>query len=131
MDFNRFDFPKEIIRVTAGNGSEALLITGSEKTALVDCGLAYCASGLIENLKAGLRGRSLDYVLASHTHYDHIGALPFVKQVWPGAITVGSEHAYNVLQVRNELRSNSHRYRVWQHSYILIPHRKYEWGRLA
>ncbi len=40
---NRFDFPENIVRVTAGNGGEALLILGSEKTVLVDCGMAYCA----------------------------------------------------------------------------------------
>ncbi|MEI3279948.1 MAG: hypothetical protein V8R46_03865 [Eubacterium ramulus] len=44
----RYEFPKNIVRVTAGKGGEALLILGSEKTALVDCGMAYCADKLIE-----------------------------------------------------------------------------------
>ena len=64
-DFDRFDFPADIQRVTAGNGGEALLINGSEKTALLDCGMAYCGSRMVENLKSALqnRGRStLDIV---------------------------------------------------------------------
>ena len=33
----RYEFPENIVRVTAGKGGEALLILGSEKTALVEC----------------------------------------------------------------------------------------------
>ena len=94
--FDRFGFPDGIVRVTSGFGGEALLIIGSRKTALLDCGMAYCADKLAENIKRELGEKEIDYILISHTHYDHIGALPFVKQVWPNAITVGSEHAQNV-----------------------------------
>ena len=48
----RYEFPENIVRVTAGNGGEALLVLGSEKTALVDCGMAYCADNLIRNIRA-------------------------------------------------------------------------------
>lgn len=94
---DRFDFPDGVIRVTAGVGGEALLITGSEKTALLDCGMAYCGETLIENIGKALAGRDLDYVLVSHTHYDHLGALPFVRESWPGAVTLGAEYARYVL----------------------------------
>ena len=40
--FDRFSFPADVQRVTAGYGGEALLVYGSEKTALIDCGMAYC-----------------------------------------------------------------------------------------
>ena len=95
--FDRFDFPEGVVRVTAGRGGEALLITGSEKTALVDCGMAYCAADMIENLNRELKGRKLDYMLLSHSHFDHLGALPFIRQAWPDAITVGAGYAHRVL----------------------------------
>ncbi|MGI6722742.1 MAG: hypothetical protein ACOX4I_09490 [Anaerovoracaceae bacterium] len=40
---DRFAFPDFITSVSAGYGGESLLIEGSEKTALYDCGMAYCA----------------------------------------------------------------------------------------
>jgi glyoxylase-like metal-dependent hydrolase (beta-lactamase superfamily II) len=95
--FSRFDFPGNVKNVTVGHGGTAILITGSEKTAVVDCGMAYSAIRFIKNLKKELAGRDLDYVLISHTHYDHVGALPFVKQAWPGVVTIGAEHAKKVL----------------------------------
>lgn len=95
--FDRFAFPGGIRRVTAGRGGEAILILGTKKTALLDCGMAYCGSKLTKNLKRELAGRKLDYVLLSHSHYDHIGALPYVKKAFPEALTLGSEHAKDVL----------------------------------
>ena len=103
--FDRFDFPdKDIYRVTAGHGGESLLIAGSEKTALIDCGMAYCGAKTVDNLKAALKtaGKdSLDYVFLSHSHYDHIGALPYIKKAFPDACVCGSEHCSHVLKRPN------------------------------
>lgn len=95
---DRMDFPSPLVRVTGGPGGEAILILGSEKTALYDCGMACFADNLIENLKTVLNaeGKTLDYILLSHTHYDHIGALPYVLQVWPEAQVCGLQKAKEV-----------------------------------
>jgi len=93
---DRFAFPGNVKRVSAGSGGETLLITGSEKIAILDCGMAFAAGRLIENLKHELNGRAPDYLLISHTHYDHIGALPFVRREWPDIITAGAKHAAKV-----------------------------------
>ena len=72
-EFDRFGFPADVYRVTAGFGGEALLIVGSEKTALLDCGMAYCGSRMVEKLARRLaeNGREkLDYIILSHSHYD-------------------------------------------------------------
>lgn len=96
---SRLDYPRGVVRVTAGRGGEALLILGEEKTALYDCGMAYCHRQLIENIEKTLResGREgVDLVLLSHTHYDHIGALPYVLKRWPKAQVCGAEKALKV-----------------------------------
>jgi flavorubredoxin len=61
-----------IMEVTGGMGGNAFLVRGAEKTVLIDCGMAYCASNLIRNIKQALNQLTLDYILISHSHYDPI-----------------------------------------------------------
>lgn len=99
--YDRFSFPGPIYRVTGGHGGEALLICGTEKTALLDCGMAYCAEVTLSNLVGRLSalGRDrLDYILLSHSHYDHIGALPWIREAFPSAVVCGSEHCAKILK---------------------------------
>ena len=97
--FDRFAFPEQLVRVTAGMGGEAILIFGSEKTALYDTGMAYCADGIIRNIRKALSERGfekLDYILLSHSHYDHVAALPYLQEAFPDAISCGSEKCRKV-----------------------------------
>ena len=86
-----------IIDVTGGQGGKAFLLLGQQKTALIDSGMAYCAAGLIANARQALAGRDLDYILISHSHYDHIGAIPYLRAVWPSLQVLGAEYARRVL----------------------------------
>ena len=95
----------KIINVTGGKGGNAHLLLGQEKTALVDCGMAYCASALIGNIRQELGGRVLDYLLISHSHYDHIGAIPYLKAEWPDSKVLGAEYDKRVLTSVNALES--------------------------
>ena len=100
----RFSFPEGVIRVSAGAGGESILVWGDEKTALLDCGMAYSAKGLIHNIRVVLsqlseqtgRACTLDYILATHTHYDHIGGLSAVRLAWPEACVCAGAYAANV-----------------------------------
>ncbi len=94
-----------IVDVTGGKGGNAFLVLGDEKTALIDCGMAYCADQLISNIRQVLTTGSLDYILISHSHYDHIGAIPYLKQNWPGAKVFGAEYARRILTRQNALRT--------------------------
>lgn len=105
---DRFDYPDHIVRVTAGFGGEALLVFGKEKTVLYDCGMAYCHQGLTDNIEKALgeKGRdTIDYVLISHTHYDHIGALPYILQKWPHVTVCGAAKAKQVFESEGARRT--------------------------
>ena len=78
------------VNCIAQNSSEGNLLIGDTFTALIDCGMVFCAQGTIQKVKEALKGRPLDYIIFSHTHYDHIGALPFFKNEWPALRTVTS-----------------------------------------
>ena len=82
--YNRREYPQGLYDVTcAQRGSAATLIVGSEKTALYDCGHAYGYADAIANIHEALDGRPLDYILVSHSHFDHIGALPYILDAFP------------------------------------------------
>lgn len=100
-DFDRFDFPIDAHRVTSGSGGETILVFGSEKTLLYDCGMAYCGWHTVDNIKKKLaeKGRdTLDYVILSHSHYDHMGALPYIKQAFPDVKVHASEKAARIFE---------------------------------
>lgn len=101
--YDRFGFPEGYVRVTAGIGGEAVLITKYGKSILMDCGMAFCGDKLVENIKKVLGDRKLDMIFVSHTHYDHIGALPNVLKAYPDAVVYGSEKAKSVFQRQGAL----------------------------
>ena len=55
--------------------SNIFLILGDEKTALIDTGTGFQLDSTIKSIDKGLNGRSLDYVILTHRHYDHVGGL--------------------------------------------------------
>lgn len=94
--------------------SEGKLLIGSEKTALFDCGMLFCADETIAAVEKALNGRTLDYIFATHTHYDHIGALPAFRDRWPDVKLVTSPVGATVLlkatprRVIRELSQNAY-----------------------
>ena len=78
------------INCIAHNSSEGSLLIGNTHTALIDCGMAFCAAETIQKVQDALKGRPLDYIILTHAHYDHVGALPFFREKWPGLQTVVS-----------------------------------------
>ena len=100
---HRYDVPEPVYRVTAGQGGEAYLIVGSEKTALFDSGIACFSLGLISNIHEILDplGKTLDYCILSHTHYDHVGALPDIQEEWPDIKIMGAPKCAKVFASEN------------------------------
>ncbi|UPT66231.1 MAG: MBL fold metallo-hydrolase [Sphingobacteriales bacterium JAD_PAG50586_3] len=68
-------------------GSKHMLTTISGKKVLLDCGLFQNKGAADSNRHLGFNPSELDYVILSHAHIDHSGALPIlVKQGFTGAI---------------------------------------------
>lgn len=73
------------------------LFIGSEKTALIDTGMEYCSQKLVEDIKKELGDRPLDYILLSHSHYDHVCGVPALRHAWPDVIVAAHPHAAKIL----------------------------------
>lgn len=89
---------KGIFDVSSARGSQIYLILGSEKTAVVDTGMAYSADGLVENIRKILGKRPLDVILLSHSHYDHVSGIPALKKAWPGVKVYGGAYVKHVFE---------------------------------
>ncbi len=104
--FDRYDMPESIVRVTAGEGSDVYLINCRTKVAMYDCGMAYCNKKLIENIDEQLHKwgkKSIDVIFVSHSHYDHIGALPYILKRWETASVAGAKKSADVFKSKGAL----------------------------
>ena len=82
-----------IRRIVPGQGGDCTLLLGSEKTAVIDTGMTWCSDRLVQLVETELDGRDLDYILLTHSHYDHAGGVPALKKRWSKAEVVASEYA--------------------------------------
>ncbi len=55
--------------------SNIYLVIGSEETALIDTGTGFESDVILSRVADALDGRSLDHVILTHRHYDHVGGM--------------------------------------------------------
>ena len=68
------------------------------KTAVLDVGMCYDAPVSIALLKDLLKGRKLDYIMLTHSHYDHAGALTEYRKAFPEARVIASGKTASVFE---------------------------------
>lgn len=79
-------------------GISAILVTGEEGHVLIDGGPEEAAPLVLANIaSAGFRAQDVRWILASHEHFDHVGALAALQQA-TGARIAALPAAAHVLQ---------------------------------
>lgn len=86
------------IFVSAHPSGNSQLILGEKSAVLVDCGIPFCAEETLANIKNALSSRRLDAIILSHSHYDHIAALPQIKSAYPNTPVYAHPYAAKVFE---------------------------------
>ncbi len=74
----------ENIHILGGPEFPVYLITASNANVLIDTGVNLYAPGYLKSIEEILGSADkLDYIFITHSHYDHIGALPYFKRKIP------------------------------------------------
>jgi flavorubredoxin len=95
IDWDRRLFD-ELIPLPDGTSYNAYLITGSEKTALLDTVDPTKTAVLIDNL-VGVGTNKIDYIVAHHAEQDHSGAIPDILTLYPDAKVVTNPKCRDML----------------------------------
>ena len=78
-------------------GGEGFLFVSKNTTFLLDNGFAFCAEQMVENIRKVLGDRKLDYILLTHSHYDHLSGTPYITRAYPDVKVVANDHTANVI----------------------------------
>ena len=90
--------PITITDVRVVSGDCAFLLDDGETAVLYDTGFAFNGYAIAENIKKVLGSRQLDYILLTHSHYDHVLASPYITKVYPDAKVIASEYVAQIFQ---------------------------------
>ncbi len=88
----------KVYHVGAIEGDSAYLLVGDNTAILCDSGFAFAGEKLAQNVKEILGDRKLDFILLTHSHYDHVLGSPYVKKLYPQAKTVAGEYAAKIFE---------------------------------
>ena len=85
-----------ITDVRAVPGDSAFLIHNEKCAILYDSGFAFSGVAVLDNIKQVLGDRRLDFILLTHSHYDHVLGVPNLLEAYPNVKVVASAYAAHI-----------------------------------
>ncbi len=85
-----------ITDVRACPGDSAFLLDDGETSVLYDTGFGFTAERVAENIAGVLKGRKLDYLLLTHSHYDHALGSVAIQKHYPNVKVAAGEYAVKI-----------------------------------
>jgi len=80
------------------------IVKGKQHRLMIDAGVNLMGPTYVASLDRILGDRNaLDYVFATHSHYDHVGAIPYLKRKIPGLKTGASPRVGELMKKRSVL----------------------------
>ena len=90
--------PITITDVRVVPGDCAFLLDDGKTAVLYDSGFAFNGYAIAENIRKVLGARQLDYILLTHSHYDHVLATPYITKMYPNAKVIAGEYVAQIFQ---------------------------------
>ena len=87
----------EVTNVGPVIGGEGFLFVSENTTFLLDNGFAFCGEEMVDNIRKVLGDRKLDYILLTHSHYDHLSGTPYITRAYPDVKVIANDHTANVI----------------------------------
>lgn len=97
----------QITDVRCVPGDAAFLLDDGETAVLYDTGFAFTGFQVAENIKKVLGDRELDYILLTHSHYDHAAGSAYIAKRFPNVKIAAAEYAARIFakpSARNAMR---------------------------
>ncbi len=82
----------QIVDVRTTTGDSAFLLYNDSVSILYDTGFGFNGDALADRIADVLGDRQLDYILLTHSHYDHCLGAPYVTRRYPNAQVVAGEY---------------------------------------
>lgn len=79
-------------------GDSGFLIDDGETAVLCDTGFGFTGERMAEKIRAELGERPLDYILLTHSHYDHVLGAPYIQAVYPGVRVIAGDYVRSVFE---------------------------------
>ncbi|MBQ8606351.1 MAG: MBL fold metallo-hydrolase [Clostridia bacterium] len=86
----------KITDVRENKGDSAFLIDDGKTAVLCDTGFGFTGFAVADKIKAVLGDRPLDYILLTHSHYDHALGSAYISKRYPSAKIVAGEYAAKI-----------------------------------
>ena len=77
-------------------GDCAFLLDNGRTTVLYDTGFGFTGAQMARNIQSALGDRPLDYILLTHSHYDHVLGACHIAKVYPGVKIVAGEYVQKI-----------------------------------
>jgi len=88
----------KITDVRAHPGDSAFLIDDGTTAVLYDTGFAFTGYAVADNIRNVLGKRPLDYILLTHSHYDHAAGSPYICTRYLDAKVYAGEYAVKIFE---------------------------------
>lgn len=101
-----------------GNGYFNYYIVGHKEAALIECGTRAGATLFAREWQQLEQKPSIKYIVALHSHFDHVCGVPVLKELFPEAIVVASTIGKKLLSKEKIVRDLSRNDAVVTHNYL-------------
>lgn len=102
MNLITLDSPKKagsftIYDVSGAKGAECYLFVNDHLCFLVDSGFGFCSEKLYKNIQYVLDTRPLDYILLTHSHFDHCLGSGYISKMYPDCKIISGAYAGKIM----------------------------------